>query len=298
MNLEQTCKAIRDLKVQGAENIATAALLALQDTAKHTKVQSKESFLLQMDLARMKLINTRPTEPELRNYCNSIIHFLEDFPEESLAKTKHAVKECIKHTLKEKEKRKERLTMIGSLYISSLYTQKEVTIYTHCHASSVTAIIKKINKRKRVIVHNTETRPLFQGRKTAEELIQEGIPVIHFVDAAMKEALKDVDCILIGADAFTSEGVYNKVGSELLAHLANHEHIPLYVCASVWKWDMHREHIEERDGKEVWEHAPKEVQIKNPAFEKIHWKHVKRVICEEGVLKPKQFIKRAKQEFS
>ena len=107
-------------------------------------------------------------------------------------------------------------------------------------------------------------------------------------------AIQQADSILIGADAITDEGIYNKVGSNVLAHLADHFHKPLYICASIWKYDTQKEHIEQRKKEEVWEQTAKKIHIQNPAFEKIHWKHIKRIICEEGVLKPKEFLKKVK----
>src|SRR3989339_1041 len=202
MNLEQTCKAIKELKIQGAENITTAALLAIKNILKQSKAKKHEALLWELDLAKVK--------------------------------------------------------------------------------------------QKKIIVYNTETRPLLQGRKTATELAKAHIPVHHYVDASMCNAIKEADFILIGADAITSEGVYNKIGSELLAILANHYHKPLYICASLYKYDAHKESIEERSPKEIWTTTEKNIFMHNPAFEKIHFKHIKGIICEQGILKPKEFLKKAK----
>src|SRR3989344_4243610 len=216
MNLEQTCKAIKELKIQGAENITTAALLAIKNILKQAKAKKHEALLWELDLGKIKLFNTRSTEPEMRNYLNAFFS----------------------------------------------YAEKEET---------KTKLLKKV-KQKKIIVYNTETRPLLQGRKTATELAKAHIPVHHYVDASMCNAIKEADCILIGADAITSEGVYNKIGSELLAILANHYHKPLYICASLYKYDAHREIIEERSPKEIWTTTEKNIFMHNPAFEKIHFK--------------------------
>lgn len=286
MNVQETCERIKSLNIQGAENITTAALLALKDTIQRSKAKTKEAMLWELDLAKIQLINTRPAEPEMRNYLNAFFSYAE---QENVKKQKFLKK--IDILLEEKKERKERINFYGDTLIKN-----HAKIYTHCHSSTVTAILKKANKRKNITVYNTETRPLFQGRITAKKLAKEGIPVHHFVDASMCNAMKEADLILIGADAITSEGIYNKVGSELLAILANHYHIPLYVCASLYKYDPHREIIEQRPAKEVWEKTNKNITIHNPAFEKIHLKHIKGIICELGVLRPKKCIKKAKKE--
>jgi len=285
MDVKQTCKAIKELRIQGAENIATAALLAIKDTIQKSKAKTQEALLWELDLAKIQLINTRPTEPELRNYLNLFFSYAE---QENIKKQKLLQK--INTLLQEKQEHTEKILFYGDSLI-----QNHAKVYTHCYSGTVTAILKKANKRKHITVYNTETRPFLQGRITATELAKEAIPVHHFVDASMCTAIKEADIILIGADAITSEGVYNKVGSELLAILANHYHKPLYVCASLMKFDPHREIIEEREAREVWKHPPKDIHIHNPVFEKIHLKHIKGIICEQGILRPKKFLKKAKK---
>lgn len=289
MNLKETCKAIKELKIQGAENITTAALLAIKYTINNSKAKDIESLLWELGLAKIQLFNTRSTEPEMRNYLNEFFVYADKL--ETLSKKKLLIK--VDQILKEKKERKEKIINFAKPLI-----KKNFKIYTHCHASTVTSILIQANKKNKITVYNTETRPLFQGRLTATELSKEGIQVHHFVDASMCNAIKQADIVLIGADAITYEGVYNKIGSELLAILANHFHKPMYVCASLYKYDQHHEIIEERNPKEIWEIPSKEIVIHNPAFEKIHFKHIKGIICELGILKPKKFIKLAKKKTS
>lgn len=295
MNLIQTIKAIKELKIQGAENVATAALKALESITINTKAKTKQEFFSEIKQAAEMLFKTRPTEPEMRNYCNEILFFIKTFPEKGIQHVKHATKEHIKHTLIKKEERKELLTKIGEIFLVNEIKKKNLIIYTHCHSSTVTEIIKKASKKKKIEVRNTETRPLFQGRTTAKELASAGIKVTHFVDAAMIEAIKGADLIMIGADAVTNTAVYNKIGSELLAQLANHYHIPLYICTSLWKYDKQEQKIEQRNSNEIWDYTQKNIHIENPAFERTHIKHIKKFICEHGVLKPKKFLKQAKR---
>ena len=162
-------------------------------------------------------------------------------------------------------------------------------------------ISKAWNNRKHIEVHNTETRPRFQGRKTARELASLGIPVVHYVDSAVRFALKKADIMLIGADAITSEGkVINKVGSELFAETADKYGVPVYVCTNSWKFDPatvfgFEEPIEKRYSKEVWNSPPKNVRIDNFAFEQIGPNLITGIITEIGVYKPQTLV-RAMQE--
>src|SRR5438132_66690 len=79
-----------------------------------------------------------------------------------------------------------------------------------------------------------ETRPRLQGRLTAWELEELGIPFTVVADsaAAAVMAAGEVDCVLVGADRIAANGdTANKVGTYSLAVLAAHHEIPFYVVA-------------------------------------------------------------------
>jgi len=274
--LLSTYKKIKELKIQGAANISTAGILALESVTKKAKKPSE------VEKARKKLISARPTEPELENYLNYITTYHRDHTK------KETLKE-IKRLLTEKKKINSKIFTNGAKLID-----KGDIIFTHCHSSTVIGIIKKA-KPKKIQVYITETRPRLQGRITSKDLAKLKIPVTHFVDSAARIALKESDIMLIGADSITYNRVYNKIGSELMALTAKNYHVPVYICASLWKFNHHRETIEERSPKEIWQRPPKGVKVKNYAFEKINFSLIKGIICEEGVLRPKKFVKRARK---
>lgn len=287
MELKKTCDAIRSLKIQGAENISTAALEALYDVVRKSRKDSKIHILLDLEHAKTVLVQTRPTEPEMRNYIGYIIRFTNNL---SNKKIKNILLKKIISTLNEKKENKLKIIKHGESLIKN-----NSIIYTHCHSGTVTSIIKLANKKKKIEVHNTETRPLYQGRITAKELSHSHIKLRHFVDSAVIEAMKDANIVLIGADAITFNGVYNKIGSEMISFVADKLNKPLYICTSLWKFDKHLEVIEERNCNEVWPNHPNNIQIHNPAFEKIPFSLIKGIICEEGILRPKKFLKKARK---
>ncbi|MHA2430608.1 MAG: ribose 1,5-bisphosphate isomerase, partial [Promethearchaeota archaeon] len=152
---------------------------------------------------------------------------------------------------------------------------------------------KKQNKTNFKVVA-TETQPRLQGRKTVNNLINAGIEVIHVVDSAMRWAVNnlDVDLIIIGADSITSEGtIINKIGSRLLALVAHEEHVPFYVATPLLKYNPQTsfgllEKIEMRDPKEVWDDAPDNLRILNPAFETVSRRYIDGLISEAGIFAP------------
>ena len=290
MNIERTYNAIKSLKIQGAEAVSTAGILAIEYLIKKSKAKSKHRLRFEVEKAKTKLVEARDTEPQLENYLNYIITKLIETQEDDLQKIKKELLKEIKEVLKYKQAALREIIENGRKVIKS-----GMIVYIHCRSSTVTSILKEAKKKKKkFIVHNTETRPKYQGRKTAKELAKAKIPVVHFVDSGARIALKNADIMLIGADAITHNRVYNKIGSEMIALVAKNLHVPVYVCASLWKFNPHKETIEERPTSEVWEKPPKGVKISNFAFEKISFKYIKGIICEDGILKPKAYVRKAR----
>tara|TARA_Y100000034_G_scaffold107660_1_gene137393 strand:- start:216 stop:1058 length:843 start_codon:yes stop_codon:yes gene_type:complete len=260
----QIVKDIKEIKIQGATNIAKSALQAY--------------FLIPTKSSKKKLISLRPTEPLLVNILNK----------------KQPYNEILKHFSNTLEKiNKSVLKLIKS---------NEV-IFTHCHSTSVVnALIYSKKKKKKFEVYNTETRPLYQGRKTARELKKAKIKVTMFVDSAAMIALtksqgtKKVDKVFLGADALLKNGVINKVGSAMFAKIAYENKIPVYVLSDSWKFSSKNIKIEERDFHEIWKKLPKnsKIKIRNPAFEFVPKKYITKIVSEFGVLSYNDFLKRVK----
>jgi translation initiation factor 2B subunit (eIF-2B alpha/beta/delta family) len=257
---------IKSLKIQGAVNIAKKAFYA------YSLFPSKSSI--------KKLLSLRPTEPMMKKVL------------EKASKGKD--KETEKHFRNSQNKiNKEVFNLI----------KNNDVIYTHCHSSTVTsALIYSKNKGKKFEVFNTETRPLYQGRKTARELKKAGIKVTMFVDSGMdialskKQGTKKVNKIFLGADALLKDGIINKIGSGMLSKLAKINNVPLYILADSWKFSNAKIKIEERNFKEVWENSPKNLKIRNPAFEAVPKKYITGIISEFGLMKYKDFLKKVKKE--
>ena len=261
-------EGIKEIKIQGARNIAKKALYA------YDLIPTKASM--------KKLKSLRPTEPMLMNVLDR-------------AEDGETYEALLKHFDDAQDKINE--------IVYDLIEYDDV-IYTHCHSTNVTnALIYAKKKGKNFEVYNTETRPLFQGRKTARELRKAGIKVTMFIDSAMdialsrKQKTRTVSKIMVGADALLKEGVINKIGSGMLAKLAKINKIPLYVVADSWKYSSKHVKIEERDFHEVWKKIPKKskIKIRNPAFELIPRKNLKGIVTELGLMSYNKFLKEIKK---
>ena len=275
MNFEGIYRDIKTLKIQGAKNVAIAGIKALSLKRDKKSVQ--------------KLLKVRPTEPTLRN---SVKFVLENFCDN--------YKKALNH-FKDSDKK---ISKIGSKLI-----RNNMVVFTHCHSSSVVNVLKEAKKRgKKFRVNVTETRPLFQGRITAKELSKARIKVTLFIDSALESAIKESDIVLIGADAIISDkknkrvvGVYNKIGSGVIAEIAFNRKIPIYVCSDSWKFNPYtllgkKEVIEERSPAEVWR-TSSVIRIRNPTFEVVNSKFIKGIVCEFGILNVNNFVEKVLKNY-
>ena len=289
--LLKEAEKIKSLEIQGATNVALNAIKFLSEYAKRLKSDNLEACFKKLYKARDILIDSRPTEPAMKNGLNYIMKKLENEKENCYPKFISDVIEKYKNEYYDLlQNSKKRIAKIGARRIPAI--DRKYIIMTHCHSSLVTAILleaKRQNKNFKVI--NTETQPRLQGRITAKELINAGIEVIYVIDSAMRWAVRHfgVDMIIIGADSITSEGtIINKIGSRLLALVAHEEHVPFYVASPLLKYNPETnlgilETIEMRDSKEIWKDPPEGIEVLNPAFETVSRRYIDGLITEAGI---------------
>ncbi len=260
-------KDIKSIKIQGARNVAKYAL--------------KAYLLFPNKNSKKMLLDSRPTEPMM-------FHVLD------LAEKGYSEEEILRHFELSQKKINENVFKL---------IKNGEKIFTHCHSTNVVnSLIYSKKKGRNFQIYNTETRPLFQGRKTSKELRDAKIKVTIFVDSAAAFAIEKennndkiyVNKVFLGADALLKEGIINKIGSGMFAELSKKNKIPVYIIADSWKFTKERLKLEQRDINEVWDNAPKNVKIKNPAFEFVHKKYISGIITELGTMKYKDFVKKMK----
>ena len=299
--IQEQAARITSLEIQGATNIAFFAIKIFNEFVQRHKDAPKPELWKMIREAENILVHSRATEPGMRNGLLYIIgKILQDKKQKlnplNLGELVQKYSEEYIEILKDA---KHKIARIGAKRIP--HDAKDgFTVMTHCHSSIVEAILIEAHKQGRKFrVICTETRPKFQGRITAKTLLEAGLDVSLVVDSAMRWVCKNehVYIIFIGADAITSEGtVLNKIGSRLLALVAEEEDIPFYVASPLFKFNLGTltgdlERIERRDIDEVWSHKealhlgtrPTELKILNPAFETVNRKYIDGIITETGL---------------
>jgi ribose 1,5-bisphosphate isomerase len=279
---------IRKLEVQGARNVAIAAIKSVEALAEETATKTRKDFMEELNEARDTLFASRSTEPLMRNAVRWIISQVENSGKEKIGALAEVVLSSSSSFLKDLEVSKECIAEIGAKRI-----RDGMVVFTHCHSSTVTHILRKAKEQgKKFEVICTETRPVFQGRITAKELLSLDIKTTFIVDSAARSFMRNVDLVIVGADAITAEGnVINKIGTGTIALLAQEARKPFYVVAELLKFDPATvcgdyAQIEERAPNEVWKNPPEKLVIRNPAFDVTKRDFIHGVVCEEGIIPP------------
>ncbi|MBN1785848.1 MAG: ribose 1,5-bisphosphate isomerase, partial [Candidatus Methanofastidiosa archaeon] len=170
-------------------------------------------------------------------------------------------------------------------------------ILTVCNSNAAIEIMKRAHQQgKDIEVYAMETRPRFQGRLTAKALAKEGIDVNIAVDSAARYFMKDMDHVIVGADAVASNGaVVNKIGTATIALAAHEARVRLMVAAETFKFHPDTivgelVEIEERSPSEV---IPEEllkdfsdIRIRNPVFDITPGEYIDIIVTEKGIIPP------------
>lgn len=290
-NIKKVADDIKTITIQWATNIAMAGFEVMKLELENQKFISQEALSDFVKKSVKLLMEARATEPMLFNwlkYCLSVL-------EQNKSKEILALKEKLIHSFDEFINILDDEDLRRADIWSDLI-KNEFNVLTHCHSGSAIDILTTAwDKWTKFHTYNTETRPLFQWRKTSKDLVKAGIPTTMIPDSAatffvdnLYESHVDIDVVVIGCDAIKLNGnVINKIWSFGIWLAAWHSNISVYIAWSLLKVDTTgKVKIEKRDGKEVWSDAPEGLEIINYAFDLVPAKFITGIITEFGIIKP------------
>ena len=302
--VEQMAEAIKTLRVRGAPLLGAAAGFGVALAAYHSKAQSREKLLAELEDAGATIKRQRPTAVNLFWGVDRVLN-----KAKSVSGGVEAVKQAVileaQKIADEDAAQNRAIGKNGSVLIAD-----GDTILTHCNAGELATVeygtalgvVRAAwEEGKKIRVFADETRPLLQGaRLTAYELMRDGIPVTLITDNmagyVMSKGL--VNKVIVGSDRIVQDAVVNKIGTYSVAVLAHEHSIPFYVAAPKSTFDLvHKASdvvIEERKPEEVThigsqQIAPDGVKVMNPAFDITPLKYVSAIICETQVYYNKDF---------
>lgn len=301
-NGKEIWDAIYLLKVRGAPAIGVAAAFGLYLLAKGIRTDDYETFYQELCRQKEYLNSARPTAVNLSWALGRM--------EQVCIKNKELPVQEIKVRLKEeaialKEEDIRVCKAIGEYGLSLV--KPGDGILTHCNAGQLatcrygtaTAPIYLGQERGyHFHVYADETRPLLQGaRLTAYELYASGVDVTLICDNMSATVMRNgwVNAVFVGCDRVAANGdTANKIGTSVVAMVAQRYHVPVYICAPTSTIDMSTPTgaditIEQRPAHEVTEMwyekpmAPAGVKVFNPAFDVTDHDLITGIVTEYGI---------------
>ncbi|HEY9205269.1 MAG TPA: ribose 1,5-bisphosphate isomerase [Candidatus Methanoperedens sp.] len=286
--LRETAQKIKSMEIRGAGRIARTAAAELRDYAQRQRTGNLDEFNEKMKKAAELLVSTRPTAVSLPNAVRAVMRYSGETVDEAAADMRKLADEFIANS----ENAVKRIGEIGARRV-----RDGDTIMTHCNSSAAISIMATAHAEgKDIKVIATESRPRLQGHLTIGHLDRLGIKTSLIVDSAVRFFMKEVDLVVVGADAVTVNGsVINKIGTSQLALAAREARKNVIIAAETYKFSPKTilgelVEIEERDSSEVIDREILDkfpnVSVKNPAFDVTPREYVDLICTEVGAIPP------------
>jgi len=304
---EEVAEAIQKMVVRGAPAIGVAAAMGLALGAGQSVGMSVTDLEDDFDYMCQVMGKTRPTAVNLFWAIERMRRRLQQ--EKTITNSVETIKESLVdealRIFNEDIKANRAIGRHGAELIKD-----GSTVLTHCNAGALATagdygtalgVIRGARDAgKRVAVIADETRPFLQGlRLTAWELAKDNIPVTVITDSMAGHVMKSgkIDTVVVGADRIAANGdTANKIGTYMVAVLAQKHNIPFYVAAPITTLDLSLQSgdeipIEERAGTEIThiggnQMGPDGLNVENPAFDVTPNELITAIITDRGVARP------------
>ena len=298
----EVAEGIRSMVVRGAPAIGCAAAYGIALEALALRQHKREAFAVALERGFAVLAASRPTAVNLFWALARMRGVWQVGQHLSLTE----IAASLLHEAHEIAAEDVRINRAMGVYGAALLADG-ARVLTHCnagalatagHGTALGVIRSAVEAGKQISVIADETRPFLQGaRLTAWEMVQEKIPVTLITDNMSGHLMSrgEIDAVVVGTDRVAANGdVANKIGTYMVAVLAQRHGIPFYVACPLSTIDLTIPDgaaipIEERSPDEVtgfrdcqW--AAPGVAVRNPAFDVTPAELVTALITEKGVV--------------
>lgn len=170
-------------------------------------------------------------------------------------------------------------------------------VLTHSYSNTVKNAL--LRSEKRLEIFCTESRPLFEGRRLAEELASSGMDCTVISDAAVAHHISDIDLAVVGADTILNNGsIVNKIGTRMIAIISKYERKPFYVASDTWKvlpQKLTRFLVEEESDTDEIINPGMGVHGRNVSFDMTDPELISHIVTEFGLIQPSQISRYIKE---
>ena len=301
--IDDVANAIKTMVVRGAPAIGVSAAMGVSLGAESIQADSFETFYSELEEKCLDLSKSRPTAVNLAWGIERMKRVARESKLLGIPELKKKLRQEALDICEEDIAANMAMGSFGQTLIND-----GSTILTHCNAGALATagfgtalgvIRAAANAGKKIEVLANETRPFLQGaRLTVWELMEDNIPVKLITDNMSGFFMKnnEVDVVVVGADRIAGNGdVANKIGTYMVAVMAQKHGIPFYVAAPISTLDLSLSSgeeipIEQRSENEVTcinnkRITPEGANVAHPAFDITPNDLITAIITNKGIAK-------------
>ena len=279
-------------KTSGASELIDTSLNIIETQLKHIKDSQQDIKDIILKLSK-EIFHSRPSMAPIINAIGFIIHDLKHFNKETISKRISEYKQY-------NAKRKEILNTHFKSFLDGLPTE-HLNIMLISFSSTIVSFFEN-QQDKDYTFYILESRPLLEGRKTAEILASK-YEVNLITDSAIGKFISDVDLILTGIDSILKDGsIINKIGTYPLATIGKLNNKEVYAIADSFKYNVKNHYdipiiIEEKPDYEIYSKKIKTETFKvhNYYFEITPPQYFDAIISDLGILPIPEFLIKVKE---
>lgn len=280
-------KGLRNDNRSGAADLTQGAIEIFQQYLRTTRVKEKTEFLQDVRELCKAVMFAQVSMSSIKNTCIDVLSTL----------TKYRDGDNLQNVRRELERKLSKLSSQianAPLRIAShlsKFIRDNARIITISYSSTVAGVLSELKRRGKMFeVIVMESRPMFEGRRTATELARARVPTTLIADAALGEYSKIVDLAVVGADTIFYDGsIVNKIGTFPVAVCCKEARKPFYVLAHSSKLNFESPRLfvpQVEKPTELLKTSPRGLLVKNIYFELTPPKYLTAIITEAGVFSP------------
>ncbi len=291
--IQKKISELRKDNLSGASEMVSKALDIVKSQLNLVEDPNENIKDIMLDLGK-KIISSHPSMAPLIN----TIGFL-------LQNSESLNKKVIIESLSQFEK--DRISRNKSLEESffdflKLNAKPNCSLMLISYSSTIVNLLKKLENFD-LELYVLESRPLYEGRKTAKTL-SKYFKTHLIIDAAIGMFIDQIDLVLIGVDSILKDGsIINKIGTYPLAMLANTRNKKVFAVCDSFKYNL-RNHfgesilIEQKPSEEIYKDINKNdfLDVQNYYFDITPPNYITNIISNLGILRVQDFLEKVQQE--
>jgi len=288
--IKDKLKNLKEDNSSGASELIDKSIIILKDYLNTISNENKEINKEIIELVK-EIIQSRPSMAPLINTIGYLIGDMKTINKKNLL-------DRMEQLSKYRGTQMNLLKSHFKKFFNTLY-EPPLKIMLISHSSTINSLLSSYKERD-LIFYVLESRPLLEGRKTAEFFSQD-FETHLIVDAALGKFMKEIDAVLVGIDSILKDGsLINKIGTYPLAMLSKINDKKFYAVGDSFKYNL-RSHfgqkinIEKKPIKEIYEKEINEnLKLENYYFDITPAKYIDKIISDLGILQPLKFVNKVK----